>query len=507
MPVRLEVGPRDLADGVATLVRRRHGTAREDARRSVALDGVADAVAAELDAEQAALLAEATDARESRTADVTTLDDAREAAATGLAAHPVGHRRRRGRGRARAGERVTVRCLRRADGSLPESDDEPGLVAVVGTFLLMPFPIAPPVSPMLAKLTRELPASGGKLGDLLYEPKWDGFRAIVFRDGDDVEIGSRNEKPLTRYFPDLVEPLRANLPERCVVDGEIVIATERGLDFDRLSLRIHPAESRVGDARGGDAGGVRRVRPARRGRRRPARAAVPRAPGAPREGAAAGQGRPCCLTPATTDRDTAGQWFDRFEGAGLDGVVAKPLDGRRTSEGKRTMLKVKHLRTADCVVAGFRFTRTARASARCCSGSTTTTACCTTSAWRAASRRRPRTELARRARAVPRRRARRPPVARVGRGRRRGGGIGAAPTRRAEPVERGQGPQLGAAAPRARRRGRVRAPAGRPLPPHRAVPALAPRPRAVVVHLRAARRRRCRWSSRRSSGSEGIFGV
>src|SRR6187401_1490976 len=93
---------------------------------------------------------------------------------------------------------------------------------------------------MLAKLIRELPT-----GDYLYEPKWDGFRAIVFRDGDDIEIGSRNEKPLTRYFPDLVAPLRANLPERCVVDGEVVIATERGLDFDRLSLRIHPAESRV----------------------------------------------------------------------------------------------------------------------------------------------------------------------------------------------------------------------------------------------------------------------
>ena len=149
----------------------------------------------------------------------------------------------------------------------------------------MPFPIAPPVSPMLAKLARELPASGGKLGDLLYEPKWDGFRAIVFRDGDDIEIGSRNEKPLTRYFPDLVEPLRANLPERCVVDGEVVIATERGLDFDRLSLRIHPAESRVAMLAEETPGRVRRVRPARRGRHRPARAAVPRATGAPREAA------------------------------------------------------------------------------------------------------------------------------------------------------------------------------------------------------------------------------
>jgi ATP-dependent DNA ligase len=217
----------------------------------------------------------------------------------------------------------------------------------------MSYPITPPVSPMLAKLARELPASGGKLGDLLYEPKWDGFRAIVFRDGDDVEIGSRNEKPLTRYFPDLIEPLRANLPERCVVDGEVVIATERGLDFDRLSLRIHPAQSRVamlaeetpaafvafdllaeGDADlRGDPFRERRVR---------------------LERALANAEAPVYLTPATTDRDTAAGWFDRFEGAGLDGVVAKPLDGTY-EEGKRTMSKVKHLRTADCVVAGFRF--------------------------------------------------------------------------------------------------------------------------------------------------------
>ena len=217
----------------------------------------------------------------------------------------------------------------------------------------MGFPIEPPVSPMLAKLARELPASGGKLGDLLYEPKWDGFRAIVFRDGDDLEIGSRNEKPLTRYFPDLIEPLKKNLPERCVVDGEVVIATERGLDFDRLSLRIHPAESRVAMlAEETPAGFVAfdllaegdadlRGTPFRERRARLERA-LKKAKA------------PVFLTPATTDRDTASQWFDRFEGAGLDGVIAKPLDGEY-EEGKRTMLKVKHLRTADCVVGGFRF--------------------------------------------------------------------------------------------------------------------------------------------------------
>lgn len=211
----------------------------------------------------------------------------------------------------------------------------------------MDLPVEPPVSPMLAKLVRELPT-----GPYLYEPKWDGFRAIVFRDGDEVEIGSRNEKPLTRYFPDLLEPLRASLPDRCVVDGEIVIATERGLDFDLLSLRIHPAKSRVvmlaeehpasfvgfdllaeGDIDFRDEPfAERRTR---------------------LERAFANASHPVLVTPATLDAGTAEEWFERFEGAGLDGVVAKPLDGQYL-EGKRTMLKVKHQRTADCVVAGFR---------------------------------------------------------------------------------------------------------------------------------------------------------
>jgi len=213
------------------------------------------------------------------------------------------------------------------------------------------YPIAPPVSPMLAKLARELPTSGAKAGDFLFEPKWDGFRAIVFRDGDDIEIGSRNEKPLTRYFPDLLDPLREHLPPRCVVDGEIVIATEGGLDFDRLSLRIHPAASRVAMlAEETPASFVAfdlladdddlRDQPFRIRRQRletVLRASRP----------------PVLLTPATTDRTQAEQWFERFEGAGLDGVVAKPLDGVY-EEGKRTMHKVKHQRTADCVVGGYR---------------------------------------------------------------------------------------------------------------------------------------------------------
>jgi ATP-dependent DNA ligase len=200
---------------------------------------------------------------------------------------------------------------------------------------------------MLAKLTRELPT-----GNYLYEPKWDGFRAIVFRDGDDVEIGSRNEKPLTRYFPDLIDPILRNLPERAVVDGEIVIATEKGLDFDLLSLRIHPAASRVAMlaeetpasfvafdllAEGDD---DLRAEPFKTRRARLERAFKKAK-------------SPILLTPATTDPDLARAWFDRFEGAGLDGVVAKPLDGEYR-EGERTMAKVKHLRTADCAVAGYR---------------------------------------------------------------------------------------------------------------------------------------------------------
>ncbi|MET0275284.1 MAG: ATP-dependent DNA ligase [Acidimicrobiia bacterium] len=211
----------------------------------------------------------------------------------------------------------------------------------------MTLPVAFPVSPMLAKLAREMPT-----GDYLYEPKWDGFRAIVFRDGDEIEIGSRNEKPLTRYFPDLPEHLRASLPDRCVIDGEIVIATDHGLDFDLLSLRIHPAKSRVamladehpasfvGFDLLADGDDDLRALPFSERRARLERAFAHATP-------------PVHLTPATLDPAVAAEWFERFEGAGLDGVIAKPLDGEYL-EGKRTMLKVKHLRTCDCVVAGYR---------------------------------------------------------------------------------------------------------------------------------------------------------
>src|SRR4051794_21266831 len=212
----------------------------------------------------------------------------------------------------------------------------------------MKLPVNPPVSPMLAKLTREMPTGGG----WLYEPKWDGFRCIVFRDGDEIELGSRNERPLTRYFPELADRLRAQLPDRCVVDGEIVIATEHGLDFDLLSLRIHPAASRISMLAGETPPSFVAFDLLAEGD--DDLPAFPfRDPRARLEGALGRATSPVLLTPATTDRALAEQWFDRFEGAGLDGVVAKPLDGPY-EEGKRTMQKVKHLRTADCVVGGFR---------------------------------------------------------------------------------------------------------------------------------------------------------
>jgi ATP-dependent DNA ligase len=202
---------------------------------------------------------------------------------------------------------------------------------------------------MLAKLARELPPAG----DMLYEPKWDGFRCIIFRDGEEVELGSRNERPLTRYFPEVVAAVKAALPERCVVDGEIVIAGENGLEFDSLLQRIHPAESRVKKlaaetpasfvafdllAFGDD---DLRARPFSERRVLMEKALSRVKP-------------PVYLTPATADRDLAAEWFDRFEGAGLDGVVAKPT-GSPYRENERAMLKIKHERTADCVVAGFRW--------------------------------------------------------------------------------------------------------------------------------------------------------
>ncbi len=208
----------------------------------------------------------------------------------------------------------------------------------------------PPVAPMLSKSVKEIPDVGH------VEPKWDGFRTIVFKDGDEIELGSRNERPMTRYFPELVEALRENLPERCVVDGEIILAIDGRLDFEALQQRIHPADSRVRMLAErtpasfvgfdllaiGDEDLMGRPFVERRTRLEEALAAA---------------SDPVFLTPATADLAEARDWFVRFEGAGLDGVVAKPLDGTYQPD-KRTMFKVKHERTADCVVAGFRWHKT-----------------------------------------------------------------------------------------------------------------------------------------------------
>ena len=213
----------------------------------------------------------------------------------------------------------------------------------------MHLPVEPPIEPMLAKAVHDLPEAAG----WLFEPKWDGFRALVFRDGDEVYTQSRDLKPLDRYFPELAAPLRAALPARCVLDGEVVIATGGRLDFDSLLLRIHPAESRVRrlasetpasyvawDLLALDDADLRSTP---QGERRARLEALLRSAPAPIH-----------LTPATTDRALAADWFERFEGAGLDGVVAKRLDASY-QPGRRAMLKIKHERTADCVVAGFRW--------------------------------------------------------------------------------------------------------------------------------------------------------
>ena len=202
---------------------------------------------------------------------------------------------------------------------------------------------------MLAKLSDELPTAGG----FLFEPKWDGFRAIVFRGGADVFIQSRDLRPLDRYFPELHEQLLSALPDDCVIDGEIVIASRRGLDFDALQLRLHPAASRVAklaaetpasfvafDVLAADGNDVRQ-RPQRERRALLERLLAKVEP-------------PVHLTPMTTDATLAQDWLARFEGAGLDGVIAKPAGGPY-QPGKRAMIKVKHARTADCVVAGFRW--------------------------------------------------------------------------------------------------------------------------------------------------------
>ena len=213
----------------------------------------------------------------------------------------------------------------------------------------MQLPVMPPVAPMLAKSVAKIPG-----GSMSYEPKWDGFRSIIFRDGAEVEIGSRNERPMTRYFPEIVAAVLESFPERCVIDGEIVIpdAEGRKLDFEALLQRIHPADSRVRLlaeqtpasfvgfdllALGDDDYSERAFAERRTALEQALAKARP----------------PVYLTPTTTDSGLAEVWFSQFEGAGLDGIIAKPLDGNYEPD-KRAMFKIKHERTADCVVAGYR---------------------------------------------------------------------------------------------------------------------------------------------------------
>ncbi len=231
------------------------------------------------------------------------------------------------------------------------TDASPADTSAAGT---SGFSIAPPIEPMLAKLAERLPDDG----PFLYEPKWDGFRAIVFRRGSNLFIQSRDLRPLDRYFPELHDALLAGLPDDCVVDGEIVIVTPRGLDFDALQMRLHPAASRVEklskstpssfvafdllaydgrDLRGEPQAERRRLLEQSLARVRP----------------------PIHLTPMTRDRGIARDWLSRFEGAGLDGVIAKPEQGAY-EPGRRAMIKIKHARTADCVVAGFRWHKDGR---------------------------------------------------------------------------------------------------------------------------------------------------
>jgi ATP-dependent DNA ligase len=333
------------------------------------------------------------------------------------------------------------------------------------------FPIPPPVEPMLAKLADTLPA-----GEFLFEPKWDGFRAIVFRGRASVFMQSRDLRPLDRYFPELHEALLAQLPDTCVVDGEIVIKTPNGLDFDALQLRLHPAASRVAklakeipasfvafDLLAAD-GGNRMAAPQRERRMLLERLLADVRP-------------PIYLTPMTRDREVAAEWLEQFEGAGLDGVVAKPADAPY-QPGKRAMVKVKHARTADCVVAGFRWYKTGRdavgslllglyddqgALQHVGVTSSFTQGC---------------------ARAAARECAGGSSVAGMGAG---GGGQPRPDAGRPEPVERRQGSLMGAPARGTRLRGTVRPPSGRSLPPRGELPALAPRQAATRLSLRSTR--------------------
>ena len=351
----------------------------------------------------------------------------------------------------------------------------------------MDLPLLPPFKPMLAKLTRTIPEGDG----WLFEPKWDGFRCIVFRDGDEIELTSRKERPFTRYFPELLDPLRGALPTRCVIDGEIVIADRdgNGLDFDALLQRIHPAESRIRRLAAetpasyiafdllamDDELWLERPLSERRARLAELLAAAK---------------APIHLTPASTDRAEAEQWFGRFEGAGLDGIVAKRLEEPYQPD-KRTLVKVKHERTAECVVAGYRIHKDGMGVGSLLLGlydnEDRLQHVGVAAGFSVKFRRELLAELEPRTADA----MRGPPVAGLG-------GVAAAgrqsQARGDEPVERRKGPVVGTDPHgrhrRARRRGHVRAAREPPVPPRRLVRPLAPGPRADELPLRPARGRR-----------------
>ena len=325
---------------------------------------------------------------------------------------------------------------------------------------------------MLAKLADQLP-----VGDYLYEPKWDGFRAIAFRGQDDLYLQSRDSRPLDRYFPELHDALLARLPKNCVVDGEIVIATAHGLDFDALQLRLHPAASRVTKlAKETPSSFVAFdvLEIAGRDLMAEPQAARRRA----LEKLLDGVTPPVHVTPVTRDRAVALDWLTRFEGAGLDGVIAKP-ESATYQPGKRAMIKIKHARTAECVVAGFRWHKTGKDVVGSLllglyddNGMLQHVG--VTSSFTMAVRK----ELAKELEPLrknamdehPWRRRRIEPHAWC-----------------AKPLERGQGFVMGAAAHRARMRGEVRSHAGRSLPSRSHLPALAARQAAAGLPLRPAR--------------------
>ena len=351
----------------------------------------------------------------------------------------------------------------------------------------MDLPLLPPFKPMLAKLTRTIPEGDG----WLFEPKWDGFRCIVFRDGDEIELASRKERPFTRYFPELLDPLRAALPARCVIDGEIVIADRdgHGLDFDALLQRIHPAESRVRRLAAETPASyiafdllaiddeVLLERPLSERRARLAELLVDVV-------------APVHLTPASTDRTEAEQWFGRFEGAGLDGIVAKRLDEPYQPD-KRALVKVKHERTAECVVAGYRIHKDEQGVGSLLLGLYDNEDRLQHVGVAAGFSVKFRPRAARRAGATDGGCHGGPSVAGLG-------GVAAAgrqpQARRDEPMERRQGPLVGpdphSLRRRAGRRGHVRPTREPAVPPRRVVRPLAARPRADELPLRPAGGRR-----------------